>query len=522
MSWRPSLRQLLLGVNVVILAAPLLAVSFLPVVDAYLTRQTERSLIAQSVLIGEAWRDRWLQAKGIEATPGLPSPSWSFRPPGHSKDRFVPIEPTLDLTYRVLPPAEASRARVSPPVDEAAVAAGLAVTPTMHRAKVFLLTGARVLDRAGCVVATSRGEIGRCLRHLEEVGAALRGSYRSVVRQRLSDEPLPPLRSIRSRGDLRVFVAIPVFHDGEVIGAVWSSRTSRSPLETMWAHRGKLALLLVVYLVAVPASTYFLSHQISKPVRTLTRLAEQIARGEPGTDDEPGALAPREVVRLREALDKMTARLTDRANTTEEFARTLSHELKTPITAISGAVELLVEEADSMSPEQRSRFLANIASDADRMDRLVTRLLHLARVRSQPDDVEPVDAASVLQDILAGTPQKIDLQVEDDLPLLMMNREHLEVAIRNLVDNAIRHGQGKAVSIRARRRGPKLEISVRDRGPGISPANRERIFERFFTTARDAGGTGLGLSIVQAVAVSRGGSIEVDSDDDGTEFRLVL
>ncbi len=111
MSWRPSLRQLLLGVNVVILAAPLLAVSFLPVVDAYLTRQTERSLIAQSVLIGEVWRDRWLEAKGIEAIPALPSPPLSFRPPGRGEDRFVPIEPRLDLTYRVRPPAEASRAR---------------------------------------------------------------------------------------------------------------------------------------------------------------------------------------------------------------------------------------------------------------------------------------------------------------------------------------------------------------------------------------------------------------------------
>jgi signal transduction histidine kinase len=527
MSRRPSLRHLLLGVNLSILFVPLIAVFLLPLADAYLTRQTERSLISQSVLIGEAWRDRWLAAKGL--SPALAPVSdaeesaASFRPPGHADERYVPIEPTLDLTYRVLPPAEPGRPR--PPgtlPDRAALSAGLAVTPMLHRAKVFILSGARVLDPEGCIVATSRDGLGECLGHLEEVRSALAGSYRAVVRQRVSDEPPPPLTSIRRRGRLRVFVATPIFHDGGVIGAIWMSRTSQSPLEILWAHRGKVALILVLYLTVLPPATYFLSHQISKPVRALTRRAEATARGEPAPEFEPGRLAPREVITLSDAFERMASQLTNRASSIEEFARNASHELKTPITAISGAVELLQDEAESMSPEQRRRFLANIAADAERMERLVTRLLHLARVQSEPEEVESVDVGATLSEVLAGYREAIELDVEPDLPASLMVRDHLETAVRNLVDNAIRHGGGKSIRVRARRRGPRVEIAVRDAGPGISPANREQIFERFFTTARGSGGTGLGLAIVRAVADARGGSVEFDSGPERTEFRLIV
>jgi signal transduction histidine kinase len=511
-------------VNLCILFVPLIAVFLLPLADAYLTRQTERSLISQSVLIGEAWRDRWLTAKGL--SPALvphEDSNASFLPPGRADERYVPIEPTLDLTYQVLPPAEPARSRPRDSLpDQAALSAGLAVTPMLYRAQIFILSGARVLDPEGCIVATSRGGLGECLGHLDEVRSALAGSYRSVVRQRISDEPPPPLTSIRRRGTLRVFIATPIFHDGEVVGAVWMSRTSQSPSEILWVHRGKVALIVVLYLAVLPPAIYFLSHQISKPVRALTRRAEATARGKPAPAFEPGGLAPREVITLSDAFERMASQLTDRASSIEEFARTVSHELKTPITAISGAVELLQDEMDSMIPEQRRRFLANIAADAERMELLVTRLLHLARVQSEPADVDALDVGGILVEVLDGYRETIELAVEPDLPALLMGRDHFETAVRNLVDNAIRHGGGKSIGVRAQRRGPRVEIAVRDAGPGISAANREQIFERFFTTARGSGGTGLGLAIVRAVADARDGSVEFDSGPEGTEFRLIV
>ena len=100
--------------------------------------------------------------------------------------------------------------------------------------------------------------------------------------------------------------------------------------------------------------------------------------------------------------------------------------------------------------------------------------------------------------------------------------DHLESALRNLLDNAFRHGAGQPVELRVFRRGGRVVFQVRDRGSEISAGNRERIFQRFFTTERDSGGTGLGLAIAKAVADTRGGRLDFETGPDGTSFELVL
>jgi signal transduction histidine kinase len=491
-------------------------VFFLPVFDSYLIRQTERTLIVEGGVIAEAWRDHLLQELQIP-----PADSPRFRPPGQEQEPFTPILAETDMSYPVLPPApEPTRTR--PQNDDAAWRAGVALTPLLQRAQVFNLSGVRVLDAQGCVVASSRGELGACLDDLDEVKAALAGRYGVVVRRRISDEPTPPLNSIRRRGSFRVFSAVPVFLDGRVVGVVRLSRTAVSPLESIVTHWGKISLVLFVCLVATPLITYLLSHAISSPVRALTRSAEAIARGEPGEPFVPGPFAPRELRVLSASIERMTAQLRERARYVLEFASNVTHELKTPITAIGGAVELLQDPSESMSEEQRQRFLANVAEDTLRMERLVHRLLQLARIQNVRDEVEDIDLRRFLESLVARYDAPLQLEVAQDLPTLTMNRDHLEAALRNLIENAIRHGAGQPIVVSARRLDGRIAIAVRDRGPGIREAHRERIFERFFTTCREAGGTGLGLSIVQAVAETRGGRVEVDTGPEGTEFRLVL
>jgi signal transduction histidine kinase len=94
--------------------------------------------------------------------------------------------------------------------------------------------------------------------------------------------------------------------------------------------------------------------------------------------------------------------------------------------------------------------------------------------------------------------------------------------VRNLLDNAFRHGAGHPVELEVDERGGRLVIRVRDHGSGISEGNRDRVFQRFFTTERDRGGTGLGLAIVRAVAATRGGDLSFETGADGTTFELVL
>ncbi len=512
----PTIRHLLLGVNVIILLAPLGAVVFLQFFDSYLTRQTERGLIHESVLIGEAWRDRLLEDRGIplERSPEI-------RPSDRARDRFAPIQPILDLSYGVEPPAEPPSS-FRPDVADEKSRAGQAVTPFLKRAQVFTLSGARVLDERGCVVATSGEDFGACLGHLTEVRQALAGSYAAVVRRRFTDQAPPPLTSIRRRSRLRVFTATPIFLDGEVVGAVRMSRTSVAPLEMLWNHRGKVSIVLIICLVVTPAVSYFFSHAISKPVRKITDAADAMARGEPRQSFTSSGLAPREVLKLSDALDRMTEQLTDRADYIAEFASNVSHELKTPLTGITGAVELLQDEWDAMPDAQRRRFLSNIGEGATRMERLVAGLLRLARVQSAPDAAEAIDLKTFLQELLRRFDAPLELDMETAPATLSINREHLEVALGNLVENAIRYRDGKPVEISVAAREDRVVFRVRDRGPGISGPNLSRIFDRFFTTERSAGGTGLGLAIVKAVAETRGGQVDVASGSDGTTFTLVL
>jgi len=156
------------------------------------------------------------------------------------------------------------------------------------------------------------------------------------------------------------------------------------------------------------------------------------------------------------------------------------------------------------------------------MDRLVTRLLQLARIQSSPDTAETVEVAPFLAGIVARYGQQVRLDVSGTPAAITMNPDHLETAVRNLVDNALRHGAGQPVDVVVGHQGSRLAIAVRDRGPGISNGNQGRIFERFFTTERDRGGTGLGLAIVQAVAATRGGSVTYDTGPGGTTFTLLL
>ena len=189
---------------------------------------------------------------------------------------------------------------------------------------------------------------------------------------------------------------------------------------------------------------------------------------------------------MSDALDRMTTQLTDRADYIADFAATVSHELKTPITGIRGAAELLADEWERMPDAQRRRFLANIDADAARMERLVTRLLELARIQNEPDAAQEIALGRSSSGSRALRNPELHVSFDGAPPALAMNPDHLESAVRNLVENALRHGAGRPVEVRVQGRGGRVQIAVRDRGEGISEAIRGRIFERFFTTERDA------------------------------------
>jgi len=516
----PSIALLLLGANAIVLLLPLLAIIGLRLYDVVLLRQTERQLVSESVLIGEALRDAVVRAGGS---------SLEHRPPKFRRERYVPVESQIDIGTAVLPPAiQVTKRKAAPDPD--LMAAAVAIEPLMKRAQTFNLSGVRVLDPGGCVIATTGGQSGVCLGAAPEVRRAMAGHYAAALRERISDEPAPPYGDIRRRGAVRVFTALPIWHGERVIAIVGASRTGLDALSSLWQNRRQLLMVGGAAALLWAAAALFFAWTIARPLRVLTDAAREIVstgRARELRALQPGGFAPREVAVLAGALHEMTDRLQRRADEAAERSADASHELKTPLSAIRGAIELLRDGWRDMPDAQRERFIANIDVDADRMERLVTRMLTLARIESEASkQAPPLQVERHVREWLARH-DDVQLEVEGALPDLDIREDHLASVVQNLVENARRHGAGQPVQVRlsaSHESERRLRIEVSDRGPGVSDANRERIFERFFTTERDRGGTGLGLAIVRAVALARGGSVELlaRGETERTTFVAVL
>ena len=219
-----------------------------------------------------------------------------------------------------------------------------------------------------------------------------------------------------------------------------------------------------------------------------------------------------------------------------EFVANVSHELKTPLTAIRGAVETLLDGALA-DPAAARPFAESIAEEAGRLQRLVEDLLTLAQVETKQvaPPWEPIAIGSFLQQEVARHQPlahrhsvSLTLEVADPSLTVAADRAQLVQAVGNLLDNAIKYNRpGGRVTVRAEAAGRQLQLTVEDTGIGIPPGDLPRVFERFYRVdkarSRATGGTGLGLSIVKHVAEQHGGTVAVESQPGrGSRFTLTL
>jgi two-component system phosphate regulon sensor histidine kinase PhoR len=219
-----------------------------------------------------------------------------------------------------------------------------------------------------------------------------------------------------------------------------------------------------------------------------------------------------------------------------DFVANVSHELKTPITAIRGLVET-VRDDPQMDAATRTRFLAKVADQSTRLSSLVGDLLTLSRVESQDSGLErgPVDLRAPAADSLRRLAPlgrdkglAIAAEVPETAATVAGDAEALREVVDNLLDNAIKYTPaGGRVWVRIRREGPDAVLEVQDTGIGIEPRDQERVFERFYRVdkarSRELGGTGLGLSIVKHIVLAHGGTVSVESTPGrGSTFRVRL
>lgn len=512
--WRPRLATIVVVILIVVMALPLVGLFFFRLYENQLIRQTEAELIAQGAALAAVYakevRDAGIPASGLAVA--MPDGTASGR-----DDALRPTEPRLDLAADTVLGRRPDA--VPATVDPRFSAIGERLAGILAETQKTTLAGFRLLDPAGTVIA-GRGEIGLSLGHVEEVREALAGRYASALRVRVSDQPAPPLYSMSRGTRVRVFVALPAAVDGKVAGVVYLSRTPNNIVKHLYGERGKVALAAIAILGGTLSIAFVFLRTVSRPIYELIERTRRIASGDREAMRPLGHHGTREMAELSSAFLDMARRLQARSDGIQTFATHVSHELKSPLTAIQGAAELLRDSGAEMDEAERRRFSNNIVTDAGRLNQLVRRLLDLARA----EDLGAAGDSTSAGEALACLPphDRLTVRAEAGTELrLRMSTENAAIVFAHLADNSARHGAA-VFSVAAARTGAHVVVTVRDDGAGISPNNRQRIFEPFFTTRRETGGTGMGLGIVLALLKAHDGTIKLVDSATGTRFEIIL
>ena len=319
--------------------------------------------------------------------------------------------------------------------------------------------------------------------------------------------PLDPFASFKVKTGLLVGGAILLASFTFWIGASWQFRYA-----------------LLAALATSLALTQFLAHGMTSPLRQMTTAARAMARGD--YSRRVRATSRDEIGQLAAAFNQMAADL----GAADEYRRGLignvSHELRTPITALRAVLENVVDGV--AEPDAKTMRMA--LSQTERLGELVTNLLDLSRIEGGaiPLQISRFGVDEFLREAVehvsvSAADVTVAVRVSPPDLAAVADPARLRQVVVNLVDNAIRHSPaGGRVMVLASRHASGLRLEVTDQGPGIAPAERERVFERFTRGATSDGGTGLGLAIARWAVELHGGTIEVLEIGAGCRIKVTL
>ena len=315
-------------------------------------------------------------------------------------------------------------------------------------------------------------------------------------------------------------LATPIRAQGQRLLVVVGS--SLDPVTEAQSELGRLLILGgPIALLLASLAGYGAAAGALRPVEQMRRRAREIRATRPGRR-LPVPPSKDEVARLGETLNEMLDRLEEAFAHERRFVSDASHELRTPLAILKAELELALRDATDMDAIRVA--VASAAEEADRVVQLAEDLLVIARSDDGrlPVRLADVDAGEVLRAASRrfasrASERGVDFEIRapDDQELIA-DRLRLEQALGNLIDNALRHGSG-AVTLAAERRGDRIELHVRDDGPGFPDDFIADAFERFTRadTARSRGGSGLGLAIVAAIAHGHGGVARARNRPEG-------
>ena len=269
--------------------------------------------------------------------------------------------------------------------------------------------------------------------------------------------------------------------------------------------------------------SYFLSGNITRPLRQLSRAAEKIRQGE--LKQEVPVETRDEVGQLAAVFNQMSAELVVNENNRQELLANIAHELKTPLAILQGHLESMLDGVEQPEPDK----LFSMQEEVMRLTRLVGDLrdLSLAQVHQLELHLQPVDlgekterAAEMLEPLLEEKNLHFVKELAPDLPLRQLDPDRLNQILYNLITNAIRYTTpGTAILLKTEAAGENVRLLIADEGPGIAPEDLPHVFEQFYrgdkSRNRALGGSGIGLSLAKSFVEAQGGSIRAENRKNG-------
>jgi two-component system sensor histidine kinase CreC len=377
-----------------------------------------------------------------------------------------------------------------------------------------------VVDAQGVVLFDSLGRaVGADHSQWRDVKRALEGRYGARTTPDLVNDATTAV----------MYVAAPLTRDGQIVGAVSVGKPAQSFGQFIEAARRKTIVIGITSVLAVALLVLILSVWLVRPFGLMADYVRYV-RAQRGFSLP--RLGRRALGTLGAAYDEMRDALAGRSYVAD-YVQTLTHELKSPLSAIRGAAELLHER--EMPAADRERFVANIERETARIQQLVDRMMELAALESRRalERTEPVALRALLDECVtsaaaAGASRGVTVTLAAEADALVDGDSLLlQRAVGNLLDNAIDFSPpGGQVEVTLALKGRQAEIGVRDHGPGIPDYADHKVFEKFYSLARPGTqrkSTGLGLPFVREIAALHHGRVTLrNAPDGGAVATLVL
>ena len=386
-----------------------------------------------------------------------------------------------------------------------------------------------IIDNNGKVIADSNTEINKTDNHLN----------RPEIKSALSGKPETVIRYSSTMQSEMIYKSVPILIDGTKY-VIRVSVSSHNISKTLDDAEKNIYLTFFIGFGGVLLLTIYILIRVRIPFNKLQQSAIKIASGNLDTDifvPKNGVLweLSRAINVMSKQLKRQIKNMKKLENFRSEFIANVSHEIKTPLTSILSAVEML----ESLSPTNKTEIkcLQIISEQSNRLNTLIQDILSLADLEKRQifknrDFAELTisstveNAISLCQGVINNT--NIELEILENTPIKIFGNSYLlEQAINNLIVNAVKYSQTDKITVKSYIENNEIKISVKDYGIGIEKDECSRIFERFYridkARSRELGGTGLGLAIVKNIVKLHNGKIEVISKpNQGAEFIISI